>query len=105
MALNRGDVALAFFKDKVRPGVVMRHDIYAASDNITLCPITSISSSGLLRPPVAGGKGSGLSRNSEVMVYRIATLPPHRVKEVIGRLTAAEMHGVDAAVQHWLGLK
>jgi mRNA interferase MazF len=105
MALNRGDVAWAlFYKDKSRPGVVVRHDVYAASDNITLCPITSVISGSPLRPRVARGKGSGLRKDSEVMVYRIATLPPHRVRDVIGRLTAAELRAVDAALKRWLDL-
>lgn len=106
MVLNRGDVVWAlFYPDKARPGVVMRHDVYAASDNITLCPITSVISGSLLRPRVARGKGSGLAKDSEVMVYRVATLPLHRIRDVTGRVTAAEMRTVDAALKRWLDLK
>lgn len=105
MSLNRGDVVWAvFYKDKPRPGLVVRHDVYAASDNITLCPITSAISASPLRPQVAGGKGSGLAKDSEVMVYRITTLPSHRVRDVIGRLTAGELRAVDAALKRWLNL-
>lgn len=106
MALKRGDIAWAlFYKDKPRPGVVVRHDVYAVSDSITLCPITSVISDSPLRPRIANGKGSGLSTDSEVIVYRIATLPLQRVRDVIGRLTAAEMNAVDAALKRWLCLK
>lgn len=105
MVLHRGDVVLAlFYKDKSRPGVIVRHDVYAASDNVTLCPITSILSGSTLRPRVARSKGSGLSSDSEVMVYRVATLPMHRVSDVIGRLTVTEMRAVDAALKRWLDL-
>lgn len=105
MTLKRGDIAWAkFHKDKTRPGVVVRHDAYAANDNITLCPITSIISGHYLRPRVARGKGSGLTKNSEVMVYRIATLPPPRVRNIMGRVSAAEMRAIETALKRWLDL-
>lgn len=105
MALTRGDIAWArFYKDKTRPGVVVRNDAYGGGNNITLCPLTGTVSGHFLRPLVARGKGSGLTANSEVMVNRIATLPSARVQNLIGRVSAAEMRDIDTALTHWLGL-
>jgi hypothetical protein len=38
------------------------------------------------------------------MVYRSATVPPRRVRAVIGRLTTAEMRMVDMALKRWLAV-
>ena len=102
--LKRGDVVTAlFFKDKPRPGVVTRASRYAGSQNVTLCPITSTLAGGPLRVGVAPDE-SGLEKESEVLPYRITTLPAHRVGDVIGRLSSSELRELNAVLRDWLEL-
>lgn len=102
--LERGDIVTAlFFKDKPRPGVVTRANRYGQSENITLCPLTSTLAGGPLRVRVMPGI-SGLDRTSEILPYRITTLPAHRVGEPMGRLSASELVDLDSILRDWLGL-
>lgn len=102
--LARGDVVTAlFFKDKPRPGVVVRASRYADSENLTLCPITGTLAGGPLRVRVMPGP-SGLERESEIVPYRVTTLPAHRVSEAVGRLSGAELRELDDVLRDWLDL-
>ncbi len=103
--LERGDVVTAlFFKDKPRPGVVIRASRYVESENVTLCPLTSTLAGGPLRVRVMPGM-SGMQQVSEIIPYRITTLPVHRVGEPIGRLPSSELHEMDSVLRDWLALK
>jgi mRNA-degrading endonuclease toxin of MazEF toxin-antitoxin module len=102
--LARGEIVTAlFFKDKPRPGVVVRAGRYAESENVTLCPITSTLAGGPIRVQVMPGP-SGLARASEIVPYRITTLPAHRVSEAIGQLSSAELRELDRVLRDWLDL-
>lgn len=102
--LERGDVVTALsFKDKPRPGVVIRASRYVESENVTLCPLTSTLAGGPLRVRVASGM-SGLERESEVLPYRITTLPVHRIGKPVGRLSHSEQHELDSVLRDWLAL-
>jgi mRNA interferase MazF len=102
--LNRGDVVTALFcEDKPRPGVVARASRYSGSENVTLCPITSTLAGGPLRVRVAPG-ASGLNTASEILPYRITTLPAHRVGARLGRLSRAELHALNGVLRDWLDL-
>jgi len=102
--LERGQVVTAlFFKDKPRPGVVVRASRYAQSDNVTLCPVTSTLAGGPLRVRVLSGK-SGLETESEILPYRITTLPGHRIGDSIGRLSNSELRAMDGVLKDWLEL-
>ncbi len=103
-SLERGDVVTAlFFKDKPRPGVVVRANRYAESENVTLCPLTGTLAGGPLRVRVMPGT-SGLERESEILPYRITTLPAHRVGDAIGHLSNTELQEMEAVLQDWLEL-
>jgi mRNA-degrading endonuclease toxin of MazEF toxin-antitoxin module len=102
--LARGDVVTAlFFKDKPRPGVVVRADRYIDSENVTLCPVTSTLAGGPLRVRLMPGS-SGLERESEIVPYRITTLPGHRVAGPVGHLSSAELRELGAVLRDWLDL-
>jgi mRNA-degrading endonuclease toxin of MazEF toxin-antitoxin module len=87
----------------VCPWVVARANRYCDSENITLCPITSTLAGGPLRVRVAPGQ-CGLDVASEILPYRITTLPAHRVEAHLGRLSNAEMRALDAVLRDWLGI-
>lgn len=102
--LERGDlVTVLFFKEKPRPGVVVRADCYAQSENVTLCPVTSTLAGGPLRVRVNPGM-SGLEQESEVIPYRITTLPENRIGEYIGRLSKSQLRELDGILRDWLDL-
>jgi mRNA interferase MazF len=102
--LQRGDVVTAlFFKDKPRPGVVARSSGYAGSENVTLCPITSTLAGGPLRVQVMPGE-SGLATASEILPYRITTLPAHRIGDLLGRLSGSELREMSVVLRDWLAL-
>lgn len=102
--LRQGDVVTALlFKDKPRPGVVARANRYCDGENITLCPITSTLAGGPIRVRVAPGQ-SGLEMTSEILPYRITTLPAQRVVAHLGRLSSAEIRALDAVLRDWLGI-
>lgn len=102
--LARGDVVTAlFFRDKARPGVVVRADRYIDSENVTLCPITSTLAGGPLRVRMSPGP-SGLARESEIVPYRVTTLPMNRVGAPIGHLFGAELRELSAVLRDWLDL-
>ncbi len=102
--LERGELVTAlFFKDKPRPGVVVRASRYAQGENISLCPIASTLAGGPLRVRVMPGK-SGLEAESEILPYRITTLPRHRIGDPIGRLSNSELRVLDSVLKDWLEL-
>ena len=103
-SLERGHLVTAlFFNDKPSTWVVVRANRYAQSDNITLCPITSTLAGGPLRVRVTPGE-SGLETESEILPYRITTLPGHRVGDPIGRLSNSELRAMDCVLRDWLEL-
>ncbi len=62
--LQRGSVVTAlFFKDKPRAGVIVRSSDYVNSENVTLCPITSVSERKF--GGYSGEAGSFLARRDE----------------------------------------
>ncbi|MEA3410043.1 MAG: type II toxin-antitoxin system PemK/MazF family toxin [Pseudomonadota bacterium] len=102
--LNRGDVVTAlFFQDNQRTGVVVISTDFQASENVTLCPITSTLVGGSLRVRVLPG-ASGLTMTSEVMPYRVTTLPLSRIGTVVGRLSDTEVENLNRILKEWLNL-
>lgn len=102
--LARGDVVRTLFlKGQAGQALVIRADRYIGSENVTLCPVTSTLAGGPLRVRVMPGQ-SGLERESEVVPYRIITLPGRRVGAPIGQLSSTEMRELNAVLRDWLNL-
>lgn len=102
--LHAGDVVRAeFFKDKIRPGVVVGNDAY---EHITVlvCPMSSELLNSPLRPRIEPG-GNGLTRVSEIMPHRLQALPHQRIHKVVGRLTAGQLRRLEDLLLDVLGLR
>jgi len=58
----------------------------------------------VFRVKLLASKASGLRKDSEVMVDKMATVDRDRIRQRIGRLSPALMSQVDTALQIWLDL-
>ncbi len=108
--IRRGDVVIAFFPrefGKPRPGVVIQNDMLNAAGypSVVLCPFsTTIRDDLFFRVTIEPRKENGLHERSQIMTDKPLTLSLERVKERIGRLSAAEMEDVNREVAFILGL-
>jgi mRNA interferase MazF len=106
---RRGDLVIAVFgRDygKPRPGVVIQSDLFNESHaSAVLCPISSdLTGLAVFRVKLFASRTSGLLRDSEVMVDKMATVDRERIRQRIGRLSPSQMSLVDVALQIWLDL-
>jgi mRNA interferase MazF len=101
--MKRGDVVLVALQGdygKPRPAVILQNDLITAeeSDSIIVCPMTSdVSGMREFRVGVDPNPGNGLRVRSEVMVEKLAGVPRHRLREVIGQLDADVLGAVEQA--------
>jgi mRNA interferase MazF len=107
--MNRGDVVFAAAPGdygKPRPALVVQSDLFNEThSSIVICPITShLIDAPLFRLTLRPTAGNGLATDSQVMVDKIMAVRRERIDRTVGRLTAAELTGVDEALQLWLGL-
>lgn len=106
-AIRRGDVFIArFFKDKARPGVVVRADVWRKSNNVTMCQLTELAEHFNLtrtRVRLRNREGTGTVQ-MVVQIDRVQTLPVHRIGQYVDHLTAAEMQAIDRGLRLWLDL-
>ncbi len=107
--MKRGDVVIVCLPGdygKPRPAVIVQNDpLNAAGASIIVCPLTShLVDAPSLRVDIAPTPRNGLRRPSQVMADKIMTLDKRRIGKVIGRLTAEDMHRVDAALLFVLAL-
>ena len=107
--MRRGDVVLVVLQGdygKPRPAVIVQGDrlTEAGATSIVVCPMTSApSGTTSFRVAVAPTADNRLRLPSEVMVEKLAGVPRQRLREVVGRLDAATMASVDAALLVVLG--
>lgn len=104
MKLHAGDVVMAeFFKDKIRPGVIVGNNAY---EHITVmvCPMTSDLIDSPLRIRLTPD-GNGLSVVSEIMAYRIQALPGSRIKALVGRVTPSQLQRLENVLIDVFGLE
>jgi len=63
--LRRGDIATAaggVYASKPRPVIVIQDDLFAATDSVTVCPLTTTDvDAPLLRMPVAADGATGIA--------------------------------------------
>lgn len=109
-SLKRGDVvlvALAGDYGKPRPAIVIQDD--ALSDNralqsVIVCPLTSyLTDTKSLRVVIEPDDRNGLSRRSEAMVEKIASVKVGRIRDTIGTLDRHTMLAVERALLVALG--
>ena len=97
--MKRGDVvlvALAGDFGKPRPAIVIQ--------DVIVCPLTSyLTEIRSLRVVIEPDDRNGLSRRSEAMVEKIASVKVGRVRDTIGTLDRNTLHAVERALLVALG--
>ena len=108
--MRRGDIALAVLPGdygKPRPALVVEGDVLNANDppSFMACPLTSyLSGLHRTRMRVDPAPENGLSKPSEVMIDKVATVQADKFREVVGRLDADTMRRLDGLLMAALGM-
>jgi|SRR5579859_1446215 len=111
MILRRGDLvtvaAKGHYTGKPRPALVIQaSETLPYRDSVTVCLLTAdLIDASLFRVRIEPAPGNGLSERSDVMADKVLTVPKSVLSaKPFGRLGAAELEKVDAALRFWLGL-
>jgi len=107
--VRRGEVWTAAggqaYAGKPRPVVVLQDDRFDSTDSITICPLTTDSTSALLfRVPIEPSADNGLRQPSYAMADKIASIPKTRMRTLVGRLADDDVGRLNRAVLVFLGL-
>lgn len=106
--MNRGDiwtVAGGVYASKPRPALIIQDDRYDATDSVTVLPFTStILDAPLLRVTIEASELSGLLQDSQIMIDKLTTVRRGNAQGRVGRLTAAQLVGVERLLLVFLGL-
>lgn len=106
--MKRGDVVLVVGQGdfgKVRPAVVVQTDRLASVESVVVCLCTSeLSGDGPLRLPIQPDAVNGLRQPSEVMVEKVVTYRPERIRQVVGALPSPFMIELSRRLAFVLGL-
>lgn len=98
-------VAGGVYASKPRPALIVQDDLFAATDSVTVAPLTTTRTDApLLRIPVPSGDLSGLEQDSEVMVDKLTTVRRSNVQARIGRLNTEQLAEVERSLMTFLGL-
>lgn len=107
--MRRGEVWTAAggraYAGKPRPVVVLQDDRFDSTDSITICPLTTDSTSALLfRVPIEPSADNGLRQPSYAMADKIASIPKTSMRMLVGRLADDDVGRLNRAVLVFLGL-
>ncbi|WP_322409889.1 type II toxin-antitoxin system PemK/MazF family toxin [Microbacterium invictum] len=98
-------VAGGVYASKPTPALIVQDDAYAATDSVTVLPLTSrLVDAPLLRIRISAGGLSGLDRDGDVMVDKATTVRRSNVVTRVGRMTAEQLADVKRSVMAFLGL-
>src|ERR1700679_3388450 len=106
--MKRGElVTIAVSGDygKPRPALVVQAEAFGFPPSVPVPPLTSeLHDVPLFRITVKAGRGTGLTKRSQVMVDKATTVPRSKVGPRIGRVDERTMPPADQAVRGFLGL-
>ena len=106
--VNRGElwtVSGGTYSQKPRPALIIQDDLFAASESITLLPLTSqLTDAPLLRLTVEPGQLTGLESVSQIMVDKLTTVRRANLGQRMGRVDAKTMVAVEQSLAVFLGL-
>jgi mRNA interferase MazF len=108
MAMRRGDVVIVAAPGdygKPRPAVIVQSDAIPKSHaSIVICQITSELAEADFRITIDPSSQTGLRVRSQVMADKPVTVRRERMGRPIGRLGAADMTRLNAALAFVMGL-
>jgi len=106
--VRRGDVVTVVVQGdygKPRPAVVIQSDNFAEYPSVTVLPLTlTLFETPLVRVTIAPNAKNGLTKKSQVMIDKAATLPCEKIGGVIGSLGYVEMQEIDRCLAVFLGI-
>jgi mRNA interferase MazF len=106
--VNRGElwtVSGGTYAQKPRSALIIQDDLFAASESITLLPLTShLTDAPLLRLTVNPSPLTGLEQNSQIMVDKLTTVRRANLGQRIGRIDSETMVAVEQSLAVFLGL-
>lgn len=106
--MRRGElwtVAGGVYASKPRPALIVQDDLFAATDSVTVAPLTSHTiDAPLLRYHVAAGGRPGLSHDRDIMIDKLATVWRGNVHTRVGRLSSQQLVDVERLLATFLGL-
>ena len=105
-AIRRGAIVLVQLpRDKARPAVVVRSDLFAELAYAAVLPITTELRPGFsVRIDIEASEGTGLRLPSQVMVDWPQTIRLSAIGEVIGAVDLPTMHAITRALALILGI-
>ena len=92
---------------KPRPVVVLQSDVFAETDSVTVCPITSQATAGdadLVRVELPAGDTTGLQQTSWAMVDKIITTRRTSLTQRVGTTPTAQLRRASMLMAVFLGL-
>jgi mRNA interferase MazF len=93
------------YGSKPRPVVIIQDDLFDDTNSVTICPFTGeLHPTPWLRVTVDASPENGLTRQSQIMIDKIATVPRTKLGARIGALDASSLSRMDAAIRLFLGL-
>ena len=113
MIIKRGDIYYADLRPVIgseqggiRPVLIIQNDVGNKHSPTVICAaITSKMNKAKLPTHIAlAAQGSGLPRDSVILLEQIRTLDKKRLRERMGRVDSAVMEKVDAAIAVSFGL-
>jgi len=112
MSLRRGDLvtvaAKGAYTGKPRPALVVQaSETLPYRDSVTICLLTAeLIDAPMFRVRIVPNPDNGLARSSDVMADKIISVPRSLLSpKSFGRIGAADLERVEAALRFWLGLR
>ncbi|WP_346926736.1 type II toxin-antitoxin system PemK/MazF family toxin [uncultured Arthrobacter sp.] len=106
--MNRGElwtVSGGTYAPKPRTVLIIQDDLFAASESITLLPLTSqLTDAPLLRLTVEPGQLTGLESVGQIVVDKLTTVRRANLGRRVGRVDAKTMVAVEQSLAIFLGL-
>jgi len=106
--VRRGDIVLVaggVYDRKPRPAVVLQDDLFASTDSLTVCPLTTTDvDAPLLRLAVSANSTTGIDALSWAMVDKVTTVRRSNVGDRVGQLDARLMLELERRLIVFLGL-
>lgn len=106
--MRRGDlvtIAIQGAYGKPRPALIIQSDLFCEHPSVTILPVTSeLRNTPLFRIAVDADERNQLSKNSEIMVDKVQTIPRDKIGHVFGHLSEEDMMAVSRAFAVFIGV-
>ncbi len=106
--MRRGEIWTAAggaFATKPRPVLIIQDDHFAATDSVTIIPMTTTAvDAPLLRIPVDPTTTNGLEQPSQLMVDKVTTTRRSSVQKRLGTLASTDLVRVERSLLVFLGM-